>query len=187
MNSIIKYITLGAIMVFCQILVSEYVNIWAVLYIAVFPQFIILLPPTINRSAYMLIAFVLGLSIDILADGVMGLNAAALTAMAYSRGPILKLIIPKASFENYENHPIIPRTVEPYKLALLSGMMLAVFFTVFPFTVIDITVGICIFSSAVFSVIFPFTFIDISVGICHFSSAVSLVIFIFTFIHIALR
>ena len=131
MNSIIKYITLGAIMVFCQILVSEYVNIWALLYIAVFPQFIILLPPTINRSAYMLIAFVLGLSIDILADGVMGLNAAALTAMAYSRGPILKLIIPKASFENYENHPIIPRTVEPYKLALLSGMMLAVFFTVY--------------------------------------------------------
>ena len=131
MNSIIKYITLGAIMVFCQILVSEWVNIWAVLYIAVFPQFIILLPPTINRSAYMLIAFILGLSIDILSDGVMGLNAAALTAMAYSRGPILKLVIPKASFENYENNPIIPRTVEPYKLVLLSVMMLAVFFTVY--------------------------------------------------------
>lgn len=131
MNNIIKYITLGAIMVFCQILVSEYVNIWAVLYIAVFPQFIILLPPTINKSAYMLIAFALGLSIDLLADGVMGLNAAALTAMAYFRGPIIKLVIPKASFESYENNPIIPRTVEPHKLALLSGLLLAVFFTVY--------------------------------------------------------
>ena len=70
MNNILKYITLGAIVIVCQILVSEYVNIWAVLYIAVFPQFIILLPPTINRSVYLLIAFALGLSIDLFADGV---------------------------------------------------------------------------------------------------------------------
>ena len=131
MNSIIKYITLGAIMVFCQILVSEYVNIWAVLYIAVFPQFIILLPPTINRSAYMLTAFALGLSIDLFADGVLGLNAAALTAMAYMRHPVLKLTVPKASFESYDNQPLIPRTVELPKLALLNILLLAVFFTVY--------------------------------------------------------
>lgn len=131
MNNILKYITLGAIVIVCQILVSEYVNIWAVLYIAVFPQFIILLPPTMNRSAYMLVAFILGLSIDLFADGVLGLNAAALTAMAYFRPSILKLTIPKASFENYENQPLIPRTVELPKLALINTMLLAVFFTVY--------------------------------------------------------
>ena len=131
MNNILKYITLGAIMIICQIMVSEYVNIWAVLYIAVFPQFIILLPPTINKSAYLLIAFALGLAIDLFADGVLGLNAAALTAMAYSRSSILKLVLPKASFESYENMPIIPRTVEVYKLALLNIMLLTVFFTVY--------------------------------------------------------
>ena len=131
MNNILKYITLGAMMVFCQILVSEYVNIWAVLYIAVFPQFIILLPPTLNKSVYLLLAFGLGLVIDLCADGVLGLNAAALTAMAYSRSTILKLTIPKASFENYDNQPITPRTVELYKLALLNTLMLSVFFIVY--------------------------------------------------------
>ena len=131
MNSIIKYITLAVIIIFCQILVSEYVNIWAVLYITLFPQFIIILPPTINRSLYMLIAFALGLSIDLCADGVLGLNAAALTAMAYSRNSILKFTLPKASFESYENVPIIPRTVEVSKLILLNIMMLTVFFTVY--------------------------------------------------------
>ena len=131
MNNILKYITLGAIVVVCQILVSEYVNIWAVLYVAVFPQFIILLPPTINRSVYMLVAFTLGLGIDLFADGVLGLNAAALTAMAYMRHPILKLTVPKASFESYDNQPLIPRTVEIPKLVLMNVLMLTVFFTVY--------------------------------------------------------
>ena len=131
MNNILKYITLGAIVIVCQILVSEYVNIWAVLYIAVFPQFVILLPPTINRSVYLLIAFALGLSIDLFADGVLGLNAAALTAMAYIRPAILKFTVPKTSFESYDNQPLIPRTVELPKLALLDTLLLAVFFTVY--------------------------------------------------------
>ena len=131
MNNILKYITLGAIVIVCQILVSEYVNIWAVLYVAVFPQFIILLPPTMNRSAHMLVAFILGLSIDLFADGVLGLNAAALTAMAYVRPAILKLTVPKTSYESYDNQPLIPRTVELPKLALLNIMQLAVFFTVY--------------------------------------------------------
>ena len=131
MNNILKYITLGAIVVVCQILVSEYVNIWAVLYIAVFPQFIILLPPTMNRPAYMLVAFLLGLGIDLFADGVMGLNAAALTAMAYVRPSILKLTVPKTSFESNENQPLIPRTVELPKLALLNILLLTVFFSVY--------------------------------------------------------
>ena len=131
MNNTLKYITLGAIVVVGQILVSEYVNIWAVLYIAVFPQFIILLPPTINRSAYMLIAFILGLSIDLFADGVPGLNAAALTAMAYLRPSILKLTVPKTSFESYDNQPLIPRTLEIPKLMLMNVLMLAIFFTVY--------------------------------------------------------
>lgn len=131
MNNTLKYITLAAIMVICQILLSEYVNIWTVLYLAIFPQFIILLPPSINRFMYLLAAFVLGLSIDLLCDGVMGLNAAALVAMAYFRPVILKLTIPKASFDNYENTPLIPRTVEIPKLLLINAVMLTVFFMVY--------------------------------------------------------
>ena len=169
MNNILKYITLGAIMIICQIMVSEYVNIWAVLYIAVFPQFIILLPPTINRSAYMLIAFALGLAIDLFADGVLGLNAAALTAMAYFRSPILKLVLPKASFESYENMPIIPRTVEVYKLALLNILLLGVFFTVyvvldsagtFPFTYTLLKILLCVAVNSIITFVCNFVLLD---------------------------
>ena len=131
MNLPFKYITLGAIIIICQILLSEYVNIWPVLYIAIFPLFIILLPANINRSASMLIAFLLGLCIDITADGVIGLNAAALVAMAYCREFVLKLTLSKGNLESAENLPISTRTVEIPKLLTINLLMLAIFFTVY--------------------------------------------------------
>lgn len=131
MNQHIKYLALGALMVICQILLSEYVNIWAVLYIAIFPQFIILLPPSMNRSLHLVVAFILGLCIDISADGVLGLNAAALVAMAYSRPFILKLTLSKGNMDNAEGQPLTPKTVEIPKLVMINTLMLAIFFTAY--------------------------------------------------------
>ncbi len=131
MNRTLKYLTLGAIMMICQILLSEYVNIWALLYIAIFPQFIILLPPSMNRSMYMLVAFAFGMGIDLFTDGILGLNAAALVAMAYMRPAILKFTLPKGNFDNYENIPLIPKTVEIAALTLITALHLTVFFAVY--------------------------------------------------------
>ena len=131
MNIQFKYITLGAIIIFCQILLSEYVNIWPILYIAIFPLFIILLPANLNRTIYMLIAFLLGLCVDITADGVIGLNAASLVAMAYFRDFVLKLTLTKGNLENAENLPVSARTVEIPKLITINLLMLAIFFTVY--------------------------------------------------------
>ena len=127
----LKYVTLAVLLIVCQILLSEYVNIWPVLYIAIFPQFIILLPPSVNKSAQLLIAFALGIAIDIFADGVLGLNAAALVAMAYTRPLFLKLILPKTNLDTTDNLPLLPRTVEIQKLALLNAIMLGIFFLVY--------------------------------------------------------
>ena len=131
MNIQLKYFTLGAIIIFCQILLSEYVNIWPILYIAIFPLFIILLPANLNRTLYMIIAFLLGLCVDITADGVIGLNAAALVAMAYFRDFALKLTLSKGNLESAENLPISTKTVEIPKLITINLIMLAIFFTVY--------------------------------------------------------
>ncbi len=131
MNIHIKYLTLGILLIICQILLSEYVNIWPVLYIAIFPQLVIMFPPALNRSVHMLVAFVLGMTIDIFADGVPGLNAAALVAMAYSRPMLLKLVFSRAGLENMENAPLLPRNADVLKLLLLDALMLLVFFTVY--------------------------------------------------------
>ena len=131
MNIQLKYFTLGAIIIFCQILLSEYVNIWPILYIAIFPLFIILLPANLNRSMYMIIAFMFGLCVDITADGVIGLNAAALTAMAYSRDFVLKLTLSKGNLESADDLPISTRTVEIPKLVTINLLMQGIFFTAY--------------------------------------------------------
>ena len=131
MNRKFKYVTLAVIIIICQILVSEYVNIWPILYIAIFTQFITILPTATNRFAFLGIAFAMGLSIDLFADGVMGLNAAALTAMAYFRHPILKFVLTRANLDNYDSSPISSGNVEIPKLVLINAMMLTVFFTVY--------------------------------------------------------
>ena len=131
MNVKFKYTALGLILIICQMLLSEYVNIWPVLYIAIFPQLIIMLPPTTNKTVLMLAALILGLCTDIFADGVIGLNAAALVAMAYLRPSVLKLALSKAALESSENQPLLPKNVEPQKLALLTSIMLAIFFSVY--------------------------------------------------------
>ncbi len=161
-NVPLKYATLGVLLIICQILLSEYVNIWPVLYIAIFPQFIILLPPLLNRSLHMLIAFALGMMVDIFADGVPGLNAAALVAMAYCRPFILKLVLTRGVIESSDNLPLLPRSVEPQKLAALNALMLTIFFTVyvlldsaasFTFWYTLLKIAVCIVVNTVISLI----------------------------------
>ncbi len=162
MNTKLKYFTLGTIIVICQILLSEYVNIWPILYIAIFPQFIIILPANINRFMYLIIAFLLGLCIDICADGVPGLNAAALVAMAWCREFILKLTLSKGNLENAENLPLSARSVEIPKLFTINLLMLAVFFTVyvlldsaasFPFLYTLLKIAICVAANCIINLL----------------------------------
>lgn len=80
-----KYITAGIITLIVQLLICEFVNIWPPLYITVIPLFIIILPIETNMFALLLCAFGLGIATDAFADGVLGLNAAALTFMAYTK------------------------------------------------------------------------------------------------------
>ena len=169
MNRIVKYITLGTIIIICQALLSEYVNIWALLYIAIFPQFIILLPTAMNRSLYMLTAFPLGLCIDLFSHGSLCLNPAALVAMAYARPFILKFTLPKGNFDNNENAPLTPRTIEITSLTLITALMLAVFFTVYilmdsaasftlGYTILKLAV--CITANTLVSILLNLTLLD---------------------------
>ena len=45
-----KYISFGFIILIAQILVSDFVNIWPMLYVAIFPIYIISLPLSLNRT-----------------------------------------------------------------------------------------------------------------------------------------
>ena len=71
MNDKLKYTTLGAGIILFQILLNSYVNLGPVIYIAVFPLFLFLLPYPIGSGPLMFIGFGAGLCTDILSDGVL--------------------------------------------------------------------------------------------------------------------
>lgn len=122
----IKYVILGVLLLFLQLLISEYVNIWPMLYIAVFPLFLIHLPYNANNYFSLLLAFILGLLIDITSDGVLGLNAAACVAVAFFRQPLLHLILNKASFNNITD--INEKSFGSSKFILLTIILYTIFF-----------------------------------------------------------
>ena len=86
----VKYITGVVVILILQLLFSEFLNLWPMLYIVVIPLVIILLPA--DTSTYLLMAagFGVGLLTDALADGILGLNAACGTLLGAVKPMIIR-------------------------------------------------------------------------------------------------
>lgn len=78
-----------------QILICNYVDVGAYIYICILPLIIINIPMKTNINITMLAAFGIGLLLDMFAGGVMGLNAASATMLAAFRGPVFNNAVNK--------------------------------------------------------------------------------------------
>ena len=125
MNSF-KYIFLGVMLLLIQLLISGYLNIWPMVYLAVFPLLLITIPYNCNRTLAICIAFVYGLVIDLLSDGVPGLNASAAVALTYFRPLFYRLVIPKSTLENLTD--ITTRYVSTAQFLLVAVLCYSIFF-----------------------------------------------------------
>ena len=85
-----KYIFGFVVILVLQLLASGFINLWPILYIALIPLLVILLPPDTNTYLLMLCGFAIGLLTDVLSDGIPGLNAACCTLLAASRNMITR-------------------------------------------------------------------------------------------------
>lgn len=167
MGNSIKYIILGIMSFLGQMLISEYVNIWTMLYIAIFPAFLMIIPMSLNVTLYMLLAFLFGLGIDSFSDGVIGLNAAACVAIAYLRKPLLSLILTKNSIENIDSISIKELGVS--KFIVINLLLYSVFFLIylsldnfwsvaFLFTLLKFIINIII--NVIFAIVIEYTLVS---------------------------
>lgn len=90
-NFTIAYI----LMVIVQIIIFNYLNLSTYISLSILPAALMLLPLNLSTIVTMLIAFVTGLSVDFLADGLPGLNAAALVPVALTQKTIVRWIVDK--------------------------------------------------------------------------------------------
>ena len=91
------------LLLLAQLLLSNYFNLTPYLMLSILPVMVLCIPIRVGPSGAMLIAFATGLVVDLLSEGLLGLNALALVPVAYLRNPVLRLIFGEELFSRRED------------------------------------------------------------------------------------
>lgn len=112
-----------------QLLISNLVGISPLVGISLLPVMILCLPGRIGTIPGMLVAFATGLAVDLLADGLPGLNALALVPVAALRRPIIGMVFGSGLFARGEDFSARHGSYGKVFMALLLSQL--VFCTVY--------------------------------------------------------
>jgi rod shape-determining protein MreD len=85
-------------LVLLQVLVLNHINLFGYLNPMVYIVWVVLFPIRKNKNSFLILSFLLGLSIDFFSDSG-GINAAATLFIAFIRLPILKIVLKKTDFD----------------------------------------------------------------------------------------
>lgn len=80
-----NYTTSYLLLTLAQLMLSNYINLGPYIVLSVMPALILCLPTKIGTNIAMAIAFASGLLIDLLSEGVLGLNILSLVPVAFLR------------------------------------------------------------------------------------------------------
>lgn len=98
------------VLVLIQVLIANHINLYGYLNPMIYIVFIFTYPTKLKRGNYLLLVFLLGLSIDFFSNSG-GINAAASLAIGFMRLKILHLIFNKQELDyqtfNIKNEPIL--------------------------------------------------------------------------------
>lgn len=86
-----------------QVLICNYLNLSYYLTLSLLPVIVILIPIRFSTIAVMLIAAASGFVVDVLGDGVLGLNMLAIVPVALARNGLLRVIFGQEVFAQKED------------------------------------------------------------------------------------
>lgn len=124
-NFVLVYILL----VIGQMVICNYFRISPYLYVTILPAMILCIPLKIKTAASMLTAFATGLSVDLLAEGIVGINALALVPVALIRYRLLKIVLGNEAIE--KENPFNVRTSGLWKILFALVSAYAVFLAIY--------------------------------------------------------
>ncbi len=158
-SSIINNILRFLFLILLQVLVLNNVNFAGYINPYLYVLFLLLFPFTGNQSLFLLLAFLLGLSIDIFEDSG-GINAAACLVAAFVRPNLLRF-----SFGVSYDHQNIRLAATPFgaKLSYISLMVLIHHFVLFSLEMFSVSHIILILKKTLFSGIFTIILILLSI------------------------
>lgn len=138
-NTIFRTVIRFIALVLLQGIILHNVDVNIYIHPMIYPLFIILLPLEINFYLSLILAFTLGISVDIFSS-TFGLNASAAVFLAYIRPMILKLIQPRDGYENISEPNIhqMGRLWFLYFAGIMVGLHHFWFFLLEQFNLLDI-------------------------------------------------
>jgi len=86
------FVVVYLILLVGQLLLSNYFHISLYIMLSILPVMVLCIPLNVSTIAAMFIAFGTGLTVDLLSDGIIGLNALALVPVAFARKEMIRLI-----------------------------------------------------------------------------------------------
>ncbi|MCI2081991.1 MAG: hypothetical protein LKK19_00055 [Bacteroidales bacterium] len=109
------------LMFLLQIVANDYINLGPYVYVCFLPMMILLVPAGRSSIQSLLIAFGLGILVDLLSDGVLGLNAAAGVLMAGTLNFVFNVTVSRDNYEGDDCPNMYDVGIVKYlRLALLS-------------------------------------------------------------------
>lgn len=107
------------LLVVVQILLCNYFHVTPYITLSILPIMILCLPLKISTVAAMIIAFVTGLSVDFLAEGLIGINALALVPVAYVRKSLIGFVFGEDLISRGEDFSIRKNGLGEVSIAIL--------------------------------------------------------------------
>ena len=102
MNIDFKKILFTLLVIVVQCVLDNYVDLSIYVRIVLVPYLILILPYRYRTISTMILAFLIGLSVDIFTTGVLGMNAGALVAVAFIRQKMLHAIMDERNMERHD-------------------------------------------------------------------------------------
>lgn len=113
------------LLLLAQLLLSNFFTLTPYLMLSILPVMVLCIPIRVGTSGAMLIAFATGMAVDLLSEGLLGLNAFALVPVAFLRYPIIKLVFGTELFARGEDFS--PRRNGLWKTVMATVLAQAAF------------------------------------------------------------
>ncbi len=112
-----------------QMLICNYFHLSAYLMLSILPVMVLCIPLRVGTVGAMVIAFATGAAVDLLAEGMLGINTLALVPVAYVRKEVIRLIFGGELFARKEDFSIRKNGFGKVALAifLVQALFLAIY------------------------------------------------------------
>ena len=117
------------LLVIAQLLLTHFLRVSPYLTLCILPVMVLCIPIRVNTAAATVIAFVTGLVVDLIGEGVLGLNTLALVPVGFLRNQVIQLVFGTEVFARNEDFSARRNGVG--KVALAALMAEALFFLFF--------------------------------------------------------